>query len=330
MTKLKIGVIGAGSMGKNHVRVYDRLKHDVELIGIYDANFQHSRKIAKDFNTVPYENMEELLAACDAVSIAVPTSLHYDIAMKALNLNTHVLIEKPITVLPEEAKEIIDLANKEGLIVQVGHIERFNPAVRTLAEILKDHRVIGVDIQRMSPYDGRISDADVIQDLMIHDIDIVLSLFPSKIKDVQSFGNIIFSKDKIDYAVASLQLENDMIINLTASRVTQEKIRRIGITTETAYIQLDYMEKKVLLSRKTNMIEGKDKTMTYRQENIVEKVYVPNEEPLLVELQAFIDSIKNNSVPVVTAYDGLKAVEMSERIRKQVYDRLNTSLLLTR
>jgi len=328
MDKLRIGVIGTGSMGKNHVRVYDRLKHDIELVGIYDANFDQSKKVAADFNTFSYEHLDDLLMDCDAVSIVVPTSLHYEIAKRALNLNTHVLIEKPITVHVEEAKELIALANKKGLKIQVGHIERFNPAVRTLFEILKDHKVIGMEIQRMSPYDGRISDADVVQDLMIHDIDIILSLFSSSVERFESFGNIVFSKNKVDYATTALQLSENTIIYLTASRVTQEKIRKIGITTETAYIQLDYMEKKVLISRRTNMIEGQNKTMTYRQENIVEKVFVPNEEPLLVELQSFIDSINNDSKPVVTAEDGLRAVEMSERIRKQIYDKLNTLMFV--
>ncbi|MBB2481631.1 Gfo/Idh/MocA family oxidoreductase [Bacillus sp. APMAM] len=326
MNRLKVGVIGTGSMGRHHTRIYDSLTHEVQLIGVYDNDKRLSKEIANQYRIKCFEDINDLLSECDAVSIAVPTICHYEVAMRALELNTHILIEKPISSSIFQAKEIMNLSDSKGLTVQVGHVERFNPAIIELNKLLTDQNPVGVDIKRLSPYDGRITDVDVIQDLMIHDIDIILNLFGNNICEINGIGKSVFSeKNLIDYAVASIQFSNGIIANLTASRVTQEKIRKLGLTTESSYIDLDYLDKKISIFQWTNMQESiNSRDVTYRQESVVSRVFVPNEEPLLNEIKSFIKSVKNNIVPVVTAFDGLISLEVCERIRENIYNKIDS------
>ncbi|MBS4208292.1 Gfo/Idh/MocA family oxidoreductase [Bacillus sp. FJAT-50079] len=331
MGLLKVGVVGTGTMGRHHVRIYDSLHYQVKLVGIYDIDKYLANDIAKNYNIKSFDNLTELLNECDAISIAVPSVYHYEVAMKALELGKNILIEKPIASSIVEAKNIMALAKSKGLIVQVGHIERFNPAIVELRKLLIDQKSVGIDIKRLSPFDGRIVDVDVVQDLMIHDIDIVLDLFGHDIKEINAFGKSVFSdKDLIDYAVASIQFNNGIIANLTASRVTQEKIRKLGLTTESSYIDLDYMDKKISIYQWTNMLENlNSKEATYKQESVVSRVFVPNEEPLLNELKSFISSVRNRQEPVVTAYDGLKSLEICEKIRGNIYNKEDMKNLIS-
>jgi virulence factor len=320
---LKVGVVGTGAMGRHHVRIYDRLPHEVKLVGIFDTNKHLANELAKTYNTKSFNLLTDLLDECDAISVAVPSIYHYEVAMEALKLNKSILIEKPIASSIMEAKEIMNEAKSKGLIVQVGHIERFNPAIIELRKLLIDQKSVGIDIKRLSPFDGRITDVDVIQDLMIHDIDIVLNLFGHNIHEIRAFGKSVFSKNNlIDYAIASIQFNSGVIANLTASRVTQEKIRKLSLTTESSYIDLDYMDKKISIYQWTNMKEDLNlKEATYKQESVVSRVFVPNEEPLLNELKSFVSSVKNKQEPVVTAYDGLKSLEICEKIKENIYNK---------
>jgi len=328
LNKLKVGVIGTGAMGRHHVRIYDSLSHEVKLIGIFDNNKTIGNAIATQFNIKFFDQLDELLNECDAVSIAVPTIYHHEIAKRALELNTHILIEKPIASSISEAINIMSLSDSKQLIVQVGHIERFNPAIVELNKLQNSQKAIGIDIKRLSPYNGRITDVDVVQDLMIHDIDIVLSFFNKSINDISAinaFGKSVFSHNNlIDYAVASIQFDNGIIANLTASRVTQEKIRKLCLTTDDSYIDLDYIDKKISIYQWTNMHESVDSTATYKQESVVSRVFVPNEEPLLNEIKSFINCVRLNKSPVVSAYDGLKALEVCEKIRENININLKT------
>ncbi len=313
MDRVKVGVIGVGSMGKNHVRSYAALKHVCELIGLYDINQSRSRNMAKSYGIHSFSSTQEILKEVDAVNIATPTTTHFDIALEAIQAGKHLLIEKPITNIIEEANQILKEAKKKSLIVQVGHIERFNPAVKALPEMLKEERIIAIDIQRMGPYDPRIDDTDVIQDLMIHDIDVVSSLIQGDIAEMNALARKVTSKKHMDFAVANYRTEDDIIVTLTASRSTNKKVRKMSITTEKSFIELDYIGRKITRTRRGNGSSNKNKQREY------EESYENEEEPLKMQLIDFVNSIQNGTKPLITGYDGLEALKLTKLIQDKVY-----------
>ena len=315
MQKLKVGVIGIGSMGENHVRSYAALNHVCELIGVYDKDQQRAKDLAESYGVKSFSSLNKLMKEVDAVNIATPTSTHYDIAMKAIKNDLHVLIEKPITSLVEEAQGLLKAAEKRDLIVQVGHIERFNPAIQALPEILRDENIIALDVQRMGPYDPRIDDTDVIQDLMIHDIDVVSSITPSSVEGVSAYGRVIESEKHVDYAVANMIMNNGIIATLTASRVTNKKVRKLTITTKSSYIELDYINKKIVVTHRGSIKNESG----YSQENELEEVFNNSEEPLKLQLTHFVRSIENDTRPLINGSDGLEALKLTKVIQKQIY-----------
>src|SRR5690554_1055194 len=280
MAKLKVGVVGVGSMGKNHVRAYASLKHVCELIGVFDINQGMAEEVARSYGVKAFSTLEALLAEVDAINIATPTSTHYEIGMQAIEAGKHILMEKPVNGSVEEAQALIRNARKKNLIFQVGHIERFNPVIRHLPSILKDQEIIAIDVQRMGPYDPRINDTDVIQDLMIHDIDVVNSLISSTICGIQAVGRRVVSEKHMDYAVANLLMENGVIATLTASRATNKKVRKMAITTLSSYIELDYLQRKIVVTNREQFVPG---SSNYQQEQELEEVY-DSEEPLKLQL----------------------------------------------
>src|SRR6056297_304954 len=315
MDKVKVGVIGVGSMGKNHVRSYAALKHVCELVGIYDIDQEQSKEMAKSYGVKSFSSIKELLEEVDAVNIATPTTTHYDIALQAIEAGKHILIEKPITNKIDEANEILKKAKEKKLIVQVGHIERFNPAIKALPDMLKEEEIVAIDVQRMGPYDPRINDTDVIQDLMIHDIDVVNSLIEGDIKDVQGFGRVVKSDKLIDYAVANILMSDGIIATLTASRATHKKVRKLSITTMKSYIELDYMQRKVIVTRRGGLVRDNN----YQQENELEEIFSDEEEPLKAQLKHFICAVKNDTRPLINGSDGLEALRLTKKIQKQIY-----------
>ncbi len=318
MDKLKVGVIGVGSMGKNHVRSYAALKNLCDLVGVYDMNQQLSNEIADSYGVKSFSSLEDLMEEVDAINIATPTTTHYDIAMKAIDNDLHILLEKPITNTIEEAEEILQAARDKNLTVQVGHIERFNPAIQALPDILQGEEIIAIDVKRMGPYDPRIDDTDVIQDLMIHDIDVVSSISPTSVEGVSAFGSIIKSKKHIDYAVANMIMNNGIIATLTASRVTNKKVRKLTVITHDSYIELDYMQKKIVL---TNKSAFKDSGFSKKSE--LEEVFDEAEEPLKMQLSHFVNSVENDTRPLINGNDGLEALKLTKTIQKQVYNNIN-------
>lgn len=316
MDKIKVGVIGVGSMGKNHVRAYTTLNHICELVGVYDIDQQLSYEIAQSYGVKSFPTAESLMDKVDAINIATPTSTHYKIAMDAINKGLHLLIEKPITSQIEEAQSILKAAKKKNLILQVGHIERFNPAIRALPKLLEDKKIIALDVKRMGPYDPRISDTDVIQDLMIHDIDVVSSILPERIKGISAFASRVKSTDFMDYAVANIMMESGVIATLTASRVTQKKVRKMVITTLSSYIELDYIQRKITVTHRGGLMpDGRN----YQRENEFEEIYADEEEPLKSQLSHFIQSIKNGTKPLISGSDGLEALKLAKLIQNHVY-----------
>ncbi len=313
---LKVGVIGVGSMGKNHVRAYTALKHVCSLVGIYDIDTEKNKNIASSYGVKAFSSAEELFSEVDAVNIATPTSTHYSIARKALKRDLHILVEKPITSSVEDAKKLLEVANRRGLIVQVGHIERFNPAVQALPGILEDKDILAVDVQRLGPYDPRIDDTDVIQDLMIHDMDIVSSLVPGGISDISATGRRVASDKYIDHAVAIMRMNDDVIATLTASRATNKKVRSMAITTRKTYIELDYLQRRIKVTRRGGVRSDKS---GYQRENELEETYGSEEEPLKSQLKHFVHSIENGTRPLINGSDGLEALRLSKMVQEKAY-----------
>ncbi len=317
---LKIAVVGIGSMGKNHARVYSEMP-GVDLVGVVDKNEIIGKNIAKEFNTKFFTDYKEILDDVDAVSIAVPTKFHYEIAKEFLNKGIDVLIEKPITLTLGEADELIELAEKNDLIMQVGHIERFNPAMIELKKFMNDDDIIMASANRVGPHGARITDAGVVLDLMIHDIDIILSLINDEIEDISAYGGKIYSMHE-DAACALLKFKKGAIVKLTASRVTQKRDRRLKITLKDKYIEIDYMNKMLKIYKQAKaeyVTENKDVRFVYS--DVVEKPYVSQDEPLKLELRSFIDCVKTRKQPDVDGTAGRFALDVALRILDKIENR---------
>jgi len=318
MSIIKVGVIGVGNMGSNHVRSYMALKHRCELVGVYDIDDKRNKEIAESYGVKAFPSAEALMSEVDAVNIATPTTTHFEIGMQAVEEGLHILVEKPITNLVEEARSLLQAARQKDLIVQVGHIERFNPAIQALPGILQKEEIIALDVQRMGPYDPRINDTDVIQDLMIHDIDVVCSLVPGEVKEVSAFARRVKSRQHVDYAVAHLLLSDDVIATLTSSRASNKKVRRLTITTLKSYIELDYLQRKIVVTRRGGLMAD---NADYQRENELEETYSNDEEPLKSQLAHFINSIENGTRPLISGSDGLEALKITKGIQRRVYGR---------
>ncbi len=307
--QLAVGVIGVGSMGQHHARVYQELPN-VELVGVADVDHEQAAETAEKYGTVAMSR-ESLLSVADAVSIVVPTAYHYELAMTAIDAGVDLLIEKPITEDPAAGRELAAAAAEAGVTLQIGHVERFNPAVRTLSEVTADLDIIALDSQRLGPPTGREIDDGVTLDLMIHDADILLSLVDSPVAAVSAAET---AGDQ--YVAATVEFENGVVATLTASRVTQQKVRTLSVTAEDCRVNVDYMAQSVQINRHSlpEYIETNG-DVRYRHENIIERPTVENGEPLKKELAAFVEAVQTDRDPVVSAADGIRALELVKRIQ---------------
>ena len=305
---LAAGVVGVGSMGRNHARVYSELP-DVELVGVADLDTEAARTVATDYGTV-VRDADDLLATADLVSIAVPTPAHPALLERCLDAGTHALVEKPYVDDLGRGRELAQRARDRGLVLQVGHIERFNPAVRALADVVPNVEVLAIDAQRLGPPRNRDVPDSAVFDLMIHDIDIVCSLVGDAPVHVDAAGA---AGDQ--YATATCRFENGVVADLMASRVTQRKVRKLGITARECRVCVDYMNQSVEIHRHTApaYIED-DGAVRERVESVVERPIVENGEPLKAELESFVKAVRTGAEPVVTAEDGIRAVEVARRI----------------
>lgn len=313
MTKstIDVGVVGVGSMGQHHARVYNQLS-GANLIGIADADTQRAAEVAEQYET-DHLSTEELLTDAEAVSVVVPTQYHYDVVTSCLDKGVATLIEKPILKSLDMAEKLLSEIEKAGVPVQVGHIERFNPAVSVVSKIADDLDILSVRARRLGPEpDRRIQDSAVL-DLMIHDIDIVLSLFEEMPTAVTGT-----STRKGRHASALLEFGPDRIASLTASRKTQKKVRVLEITAEECFIEIDYLDQSVEVHRNSvpEYIE-EDGAIRFKHESLVERPVVQNGEPLRRELNSFAQAIKDGSTPEVTAQDGVDALSVALDIEKQ-------------
>ncbi|RKD97364.1 Gfo/Idh/MocA family protein [Halopiger aswanensis] len=312
-TPTRAGVIGVGAMGENHARVYSELR-GVDLVGVSDHDTDLAQTVADEYGTeaVP---LEELLDRCDVVTVAVPTHVHYDLVTTCLEEDVHVLVEKPIAETVEEGRQMADLADERDLVLQVGHIERFNPAVRTVAELIDDLDVISLEAERLGPPIDRDAPGNVIFDLMVHDVDIVGSILADTPDEIAAMGT-----EDGRYATATMEYD-DVVATLTASRVTQKKVRKLSVTARECFVEVDYLEQSVLIHRDSFPEYVNDEGQKrYRHESVVERPRVDNGEPLRHELESFVESVRTGTEPEVTPQDGIEALEAVQTIDSIVAD----------
>jgi predicted dehydrogenase len=291
----------------------------VELVGISDQRPEHGRQVADRYETAYVQEYTDLLGKVDAVSVATPTHTHYGVAVDCINRGVGLLLEKPLTHTLAEARSLATLTERSNVVLQVGHIERFNPAFMELEEILKDMDVIGLTAQRLSPFDTSGTDADVVFDLMIHDIDLALTLIPRKIQSLQATGRAART-DNVDYAVATLSMQDGPIASLIASRITEQKVRLLEVTTVGAFVTADLLTKSIRVYRRAipELLGGGQRPLRYRQENLVELIQIPSAEPLQLELQDFLRCVREHDTPKVSAAEGLRALTVAAEISDSI------------
>jgi len=273
-----VAVVGAGNMGANHIRVYDELP-DAELVGVVEPDPDQAREIADQYRVPVVDRVADLEGA-RAVTVAVPNRLHREVAETCINEGMDVLVEKPLATTIEEAEAIVEVAAEAGAVLQVGHIERFNPAVEVLDEILKNEEIIALEAHRLGPFHEHLSDESVIFDLMIHDIDIIDSIVDSQVTYTNAVG-ANSRAEKLDHVTANMMFENGVVGTATASQVTHGKVRNLTVTTQNAYIKLDYQDQNIVIHRRgvgqQMSVEGRT---GYRTETVSETPFVPTREPL--------------------------------------------------
>jgi len=318
MESINIGVIGAGNMGRNHVRLLSEMP-DFNLVGIFDINPQ-VKQTAELYNTQFFTSISDLFSSVDAVVIASPSSTHLEIALTAADNGLHVLVEKPLGLDCNEAVAICEAFKKAQTVLAVGHVERFNPVVLEVEKLLENEEIIAVNTRRFSPKDLRISDADVIQDLLIHDLDIVMNcLNKSGIKRIHANGRAVYNENLVDYAHAILEFEDGVLATLEASRATEDKVREIDIHTVNSFIRMDLFNKTLTITRRTNYRLDTGYRPTYRQENITEKVFIQLVEPLRAELLDYAQCIRSGEPPRIGGENARYVLDIVDKMKKQIY-----------
>lgn len=306
--KTRVGVIGVGHVGQHHARIYRELP-GVELAGIADIDPARLQEVKRVAEAPVFQDYRELFGHVEAVSLAVPTHLHAQIARECLDRGVDVLVEKPMAQTLEEAEELTDLAKRRGRILQVGHVERFNGAVRALHRIVKTPGFI--ECHRLSPFPQRGTDVDVILDLMIHDIDIILSLVKSPVSQVNAVGVPVLT-DRVDISNARLEFASGCVANVTASRVSIERLRKIRIFQPDTYISLDYASQEITLFRRLPpdlASQPPQLPQIVREEVVVEK-----EEPLRLQLMSFLSSVRERTRPEVSGEEAVEALRVASQI----------------
>jgi len=313
--KIRAAVIGVGHMGQYHVGVYSEL-NDIDLVGVADISKKRSTDVAQKYNTKAYIDYEDLFGKVDLVTISVPTSLHYQVAKPFIERGIHVLLEKPVANSLEEATELFALAEKNGVHLQIGHVERFNGAVQEIKNVI-DSPII-LEFRRVGPFISRITDAGVVMDIMIHDIDIALNLIDSKVDSINAVGGSVFT-DKEDYASCQLKFENGCLATFISSRVTQEKVRTMALSQKDAYVFLDFNEQDIQIHRQASSAYLVSKeSLKYRQESLIERIFVHKGNPLKLEVQHFIDCAMRNAKRNISAESELRSLKIALRVLEKI------------
>jgi predicted dehydrogenase len=334
LAKVKVSVLGAGSLGKEHVRIYAELAAagQVEFAGVYDTVPETAQRFAQKYRVRAFTSVAEAAAASDAVSIVTPTTTHFDLAQTLLQQGRHVLVEKPMTDNAAQATELVRLARENNCVLQVGHVERFNPVFVYLQTVATDPRFI--ETHRLSPYPARSTDVGVVLDLMIHDLDVVLAFVKSPVQSVDAVGIPVLSRSE-DIANARLRFANGCVANLTVSRVSPERMRKIRVFSggaTTSYVSLDYRAQKGFIYRIARddeeessllkkLLRAKDSTIIsqFGGKRIVrEPVPIAKEEPLRLELQHFIQCVRAHRTPDVSGESAKQALDLAFEITRQI------------
>lgn len=317
---IRIGVIGVGNMGQHHARVLSLLK-DVEMVGVADINVERGLDTASKYRVRFFEDYRDLLPYVDAVCIAVPTRLHYEVGMTCLRSGVHALIEKPIAASIAEAESLVNAAAEYQCILQVGHIERFNPAFQELSKVLKTEKLLALEAHRMSPYSHRANDVSVVLDLMIHDIDLLMELADAPVIQLTASGSHASESGYLDYVTANLVFANGIVATLTSSKVTHRKIRRIAAHCKNSLTEADFLNNEILIHRQTTAnCETDYGQVLYRQDGLIEKVYTSNIEPLYAELEHFVNCVRGGNQPSVGGEQALKALRLASLVEQMALD----------
>jgi predicted dehydrogenase len=323
MSPLQVGVIGVGHLGSLHSKMYSQIP-SVQFVGVFDVDIQRSTKIASEFGVKAYTHIESLLNDVDAVSIATTTQSHYEVAMQVIDKGVHLLIEKPITATIDQAKALVEKAERQKIKLQVGHIERFNPAILALEPY--NIRPLFIESHRLAQFNPRGSDVAVVLDLMIHDIDLILSLVKSPVSRIDANGVSVISETP-DIANARLQFENGCVANVTASRISQNKMRKMRLFQHDAYISIDFAQGLAEVFHlvdensanvQPTMMLGKIDQGQRKRVIVYEQPEVREINALKYELERFIDSIQKNIEPPVNGQDGLRALEVAQDILQKI------------
>lgn len=331
MNNVKIGIIGVGHLGNLHTKLFKTVSN-CDLIGVFDSDIEKAAKVSTEHGTKYFKFLDDFLTEVDAVSVVATTSSHYELVKKCLESDKHVFVEKPITSKIKEAEELVELADSRNLILQVGHIERFNPALLSLEKYNLDPKFIQTD--RLAQFNPRGTDVAVVLDLMIHDIDIILSLIKSPVKSISASGVAVVSNN-IDIANARLEFENGSVANVTASRISQKKMRKMRMFQRDTYISLDFITGSSEVYRLVNPeqltgsnfisfgemgIGDKKKLVVYEQPEFKEV------NALQYELQLFVNSCYHDDPPVVSGTDGLRALQIAEKIIAKINESIDKVL----
>ncbi|WP_417432239.1 Gfo/Idh/MocA family oxidoreductase [Kiloniella sp.] len=314
--RIRVAVVGAGMMGHHHLRIYDNLK-GVDLVGLVERDQERALHAANQYGIEVFGGVEDLVGKVDAASIASPSITHGEIGVFLLGNGIHCLIEKPLAVTELQCLSLIETAKIAGVQLMVGHVERFNPAVRQLAAILAEgHQVHAVDVRRLSSASGRITDVDVVADLMVHDLDIVLSLVQRPIVELTAKA-VSTSGRGGDYVTALLSFDGGVLGTVTASRITQNKVRELSVTTDLGLIQIDYSAQTLNIFRQgdTAVKRMPGDFGSYHLDIMMERALVRNSEPLVLELQHFVDCARSGEKPLVSGEDALEALRLVWRIQ---------------
>ena len=318
--KIKIGLIGTGHLGEMHIKNLLEISeedHDVEFVGVYDIDRERANEISSKFKVRTFESIDDYFENINSTLIVTSTISHFDIAKQAIEKNKNIFIEKPVTATLSEAKMLRDILSNKDLIFQVGHIERFNPALLALKDI--EIKPLFIECHRLAQFDPRGTDVSVVQDLMIHDIDLILSLVKSKVTDIDASGVPIITQ-KIDISNARIKFENGCVANITSSRISQKKMRKMRIFQKSTYLSIDFQEN---ISEIFNLVQSDDKRLKKTNSIILpksdkailyEKLKGKEKNPMKIEQRHFIDCIKNSVQPLVTLEDGLQALEVAREI----------------
>lgn len=314
---LKVGVLGAGHLGKIHLRLLNQ-SSKYELVGFYDPSKENAEKVSAEFGYKSFDTISDLIAAVDVVDIVTPTLSHYHCAVDAIKAGKHIFLEKPISNTVEEAEHIIQLAKEYNVKGQVGHVERFNPAFKAVKD--KIHNPMFIETHRLAEFNPRGTDVPVVLDLMIHDIDAILSVVKSPVKNIHATGTAVIS-DSPDIANARIEFENGCVANVTSSRISMKNMRKARFFQKDAYISVDYLDKicEVVKMKDAPEVPGDFDLILQNAEGVKKQIYFDNpsvesNNAILDELETFADAINNNTTPIVTLEDGTEALRIAYRI----------------